>query len=1043
MAAFFVATISTPGATAITGTGDESVGGTSVPHRVKPREASTRPRTQTGQAGEWLRQRIDGVPIPFIVNRSQTDPAVAFYAPTFLGTLYVTRNGEIVYSLRGPAQGDEVFDRRHQRPIGRRHRQGWTLTEIPTGRKTRPMGEERAASEVNFFIGSDRARWTTGVAAYDSVTLGEVWPGVDLALRARGRSVEKFFQVHPGAEPGRIRMRVAGAQLLGVNAAGALVATTGLGKVTFTPPVAYQEREGVRRVVTVAYRTQGHEYGFVVGGYDRALPLVIDPLLQATYLGGSSLDGATALAVHPTSGEMYVAGQANSTDFPGTAGGAQPAKNAGGDLFVARLNASLTALNQATYLGGSGADGPFVALAIHPISGDVYVAATTDSSDFPGTGGGAQAAYGGGLSDLVVARLNASLTTLTQATYIGGNGQEGPPAIAINPISGEVYVAGDTDSSNFPGTAGGAQSAFGGGLRDVFATRLNASLTGFNQSTYLGGSGTEDFFGPAALAVHPISGDVYVAGATGSADFPGTAGGAQSAPGGVFKTDFVARLNPSLTTLKQSTYLGGSSGEDEPAQLAFDPASGDVYVAGITFSTDFPGTAGGAQPAFGGGGGSGNDAFVARLNASLTTLKQATYLGGSGGDEAWSLVIHPTSGDLYVGGTTDSANFPSTACGFQPALASNETGFVARLNSALTVLKAATYLGGSGGFETVLALAIHPISGEVYAAGPTFSADFPGTAGGAQPAFGGGNGVDDGFIARLTADLAGTPPTTTVALAPSTPNGSNGWYVSNVHVTATATDAAGGSCTAETRCILDPASPPASFGDIPPGCAFTGAGADVSSDGTHVIYAASKGVAGNVETPVSVAFKIDKTPPTVTCGPTPVFLLGGMGGNVSASVTDATSGPVDASISAAVTAGDVATAGLKAKSLTGFDNAGNSTTVLCPFVLEFNFLGFLPPIPNKSSFKAGSTIAVKFRLGDANGTPILKSDAQALASACDVQIFFTGGNPSPNCASYDGNAFHFNLDTAKGLAPGTYAITVKVFVGGNLVNTESVDIAID
>ena len=101
-----------------------------------------------------------------------------------------------------------------------------------------------------------------------------------------------------------------------------------------------------------------------------------------------------------------------------------------------------------------------------------------------------------------------------------------------------------------------------------------------------------------------------------------------------------------------------------------------------------------------------------------------------------------------------------------------------------------------------------------------------------------------------------------------------------------------------------------------------------------MLYAASKDVAGNVETPVSAAFHIDKTPPTVTCGPTPVFLVGGAGGSVSATVDDTTSGPAVSPTSAAVTAGDVATAGTKSKSLTGLDNAGNSTTVGCAYVVE-------------------------------------------------------------------------------------------------------------
>jgi hypothetical protein len=107
-------------------------------------------------------------------------------------------------------------------------------------------------------------------------------------------------------------------------------------------------------------------------------------------------------------------------------------------------------------------------------------------------------------------------------------------------------------------------------------------------------------------------------------------------------------------------------------------------------------------------------------------------------------------------------------------------------------------------------------------------------------------------------------PTTTIALSPLTPDGANGWYVSNVHVTVSAADDPYGSGVAETRCVLDPASPPASFDAIPAGCAYAGAGANVTAEGPHTLYAASKDAAGNKETPVSANFKLDKTAPTLT-----------------------------------------------------------------------------------------------------------------------------------------------------------------------------------
>src|SRR5439155_27058935 len=152
----------------------------------------------------------------------------------------------------------------------------------------------------------------------------------------------------------------------------------------------------------------------------------------------------------PRSGEVNEAGLTATTDFPGTTGRAQTTNGGGTDAFVARLNAALTTLTQATYLGGSDIDIVF-ALAIHPTSGDVYVAGQTFSTNLPGTTGGAQTTNGGGI-DGFVARLNAGLTGLTQATYLGGSGGDVALALPPPPASGGRASAGDTDDMNLAGT---------------------------------------------------------------------------------------------------------------------------------------------------------------------------------------------------------------------------------------------------------------------------------------------------------------------------------------------------------------------------------------------------------------------------------------------------------------------------------------------------------------------------------------------------------------------------------------------------------------
>ena len=700
--------------------------------------------------GGRVRARLGGVPVPFVANNGQVDPRVAYYAPTFAGTVFVTRQGQLVYTLPAPAQ---------RRSSGA----GWSLTETLAGGRVTPEGRDRSATGVSYFLGNDPARWRPGVPGYDRLGLGEVWPGVTVDLRAHGCNVEKVFTVAPGASPGAIRIRVGGADALSVDGSGALVAATGLGAVTFTRPVAYQERDGMRHPVSVAYRLGGREYGFSVGAYDRGAPLVIDPLLQATYLGGSITDWVQAIAIHPITGFVYAAGFTNSPDFPGVAGGAQPVKGDGfvGSAFVARLTSDLTTLAQATFLGGStyGCIAPrqcltgdsASALAIHPLSGDVYVAGRTASSTFPGTTGGAQPNPGGGAADGFVVRLTESLTGIVQATFLSGSSSAAVAAVAIHPLNGDVYVTGAASSDDLLGAAGGAQSSRAG-ASDAFVTRLTPTLTAVVQATYLGGSTYDQ---GQALAIHPSTGDVYVTGDTYSTDFVQTAGGAQPASAGTIN-GFVARLTSSLTAIVQATYLGGSA-LDLPRAIAIHPFTSDVYVAGSTSSPDFPGVGGGAQTER---GSVFNAGFIARLNGGLTALIQATYLGSPtlSYNDIDALAIEPTTGDVLVAGLTAIAggfpisDFPGAAGGIQPTKpATSFDVFVSRLTRGLTTIVQSTYLGGSGASFSLQppSMAIHPTTGDVYVAGFTASTDFPGTAGGAQPSA----DTSGGFIARLTSDL--------------------------------------------------------------------------------------------------------------------------------------------------------------------------------------------------------------------------------------------------------------------------------------------------
>ena len=316
---------------------------------------------------------------------------------------------------------------------------------------------------------------------------------------------------------------------------------------------------------------------------------------------------------------------------------------------------------------------------------------------------------------------------LVYSTYLGGSGHD-EARVAVD-AAGNAYVTGRTTSANFP-VVNPLQPAYGGGPNDVFVAKLNPTGSALIFVTYLGGSGDDQSGGIGVDA----SGNVYVAGITGSPNFP-SANPLQPAIGGAVDA-FVTKLNPAGNSLIYSTYLGGS-GTDVANRLAVD-AAGNAYVTGLTTSTNFP-TVNPLQPTNGGG----QDAFVAKVNAMGNALIYSTYLGGSGTESSAGIGVD-AAGNAYVAGQTASPNFP-TANPWQPAYGGGDRDvFVAKLNPTGSALVYSTYLGGSGE-DRAFGIAADA-AGNAYVSGLTSSADFP-VVNPLQSAYGGG--PNDAFVVKV------------------------------------------------------------------------------------------------------------------------------------------------------------------------------------------------------------------------------------------------------------------------------------------------------
>ncbi len=341
-----------------------------------------------------------------------------------------------------------------------------------------------------------------------------------------------------------------------------------------------------------------------------------------------------------------------------------------------------------TFLGGGATDRVY---DIEWRDGDGgWVGGWTGSTDFPTTTGAYQTQ---GLADGFVAKLADDGQSLLFATYLGGTRSEEVRGIAVAG-DGSVFAVGFTNSSDFPTTPGAAQVAYGGGspfldVGDAFVSRLSADGQSLLASTFVGGA-YDDIAEDVLL---DDNGDPVLVGWTSSNDMPIPAGGYQPLLGGLpaIQSDgFVLGAAADLQSLSFGTFLGGQLGEQLLA-IDRDPATGDLAVAGWTLGLDFPTTPNVVRPTSSGD----IDATLTRLSADASALTWSTYLGGIEEDAAQA-VRFDVDGSVWVGGFTDSPNFPPSLNAPQTSLAGGVDGFVTRISSLGQLIVFSTLLGGPG-----------------------------------------------------------------------------------------------------------------------------------------------------------------------------------------------------------------------------------------------------------------------------------------------------------------------------------------------------------
>jgi len=512
------------------------------------------------------------------------------------------------------------------------------------GARKRPdiQPEDKLPGYSNYLFGSDPSKWITNVAQYARVRYGNVYPGIDIVYHGNQGRMEHDFVVRHGADTKRIGLAFTGVDHMEISGGGDLKLHMAKNEVQLQRPRAYQVIGNKEVEVAAEYVLRQHRVGFRLGQHDESQKLIIDPVLAyATFLGGDPLgtqQGVSALTLD-ASDNLYIAGSTNASNFPVTPGVVGP--NLSGTSFVSKINPAGTSLQYSTYI--SGITG-LLGLAVD-VSGNVYLAgfgADQTGSGAPGLpippGSNPFQATNKG-RNLAILKLNSTATAVLYATYLGGSGTENFAGLAID-AAGNAYISGSTNSNDFP-TQNPLQGSLGTSGKNGFVTKLNSTGSALSYSTYVGQNSDVEVVGIALDA----SNNAYLVG-NASAGFPTTSGAFQATGLGAF----LAKLDPTGSTLLDATYIAGSANSgnagDRSTAVAVDH-SGNVFVTGLNFSSDFPVV----NPIHSCNNPNAVTMFLSEFNAA-GTLMFSTCFGDHSIVNAMTL---DTAGRVYVSGFIDAS----------------------------------------------------------------------------------------------------------------------------------------------------------------------------------------------------------------------------------------------------------------------------------------------------------------------------------------------------------------------------------------------------
>lgn len=664
---------------------------------------------------------------------------------------------------RGQFAGDSQFVARTAEATvevlggGVRYRKGGDRLELQwVGSKgSAAVGMDAMGSKSQYLRG-ERSQWKTDVPHFARVRAAAVYAGIDAVYYWQDGRFEFDFVVAPHADAKQVRLKLDGAREVRLEG-GELIARMANGEIALKRPVAYQVAGGARVAVAAKYELRGDEVRLALGRYDRSRELIVDPVVFGGYFGGDILDGATATAVDAR-GHVWVAGYANTTVAvtpPLTP--IQDISNGKRDGFLAKFEPQADGSMKLAYysfFGGTGNDD--VAKMVVRDDGFVYLAGTTDSTDYP-TAGIALPKVATDDTILSTSAIDAFLTVLrpedANGEYVwysqtyGGIGRDVASALAVD-AERNVYIGGYTTSEKLPGitaeSASNLQGSVRGGWEGWLIKVATTASTPLQYATFLGGNSTDIITG---MAIAPDQ-TLYLTGYTASTDFPVTVD--QSGKPDYAIDLFVAQLDTGRTGLDVLRFarLAGGSGLDIPQGITLD-GNGSVWLTGYTTSSDFPVSANAHRSVFAGE----TDAFLMHFELSRPLSEQityGTYLGGGATDVAYDVARMP-NGRFAVTGYTLSSDFPFVD--------SSQAGAGQAVNAFVTVIDSTQSHGaalvlsrpvGGSSIDVGTSVAVGP-DGGIWITGLSSSADLPVTNGSSKVS---ARGSEQSFLFKVVTPVA-------------------------------------------------------------------------------------------------------------------------------------------------------------------------------------------------------------------------------------------------------------------------------------------------